>query len=215
VDIIKPDNSLRGDAHVGEVVTMRAGKEPRYAWIRGITDPFDRVRVRLSHVADEDHYIGAAELTGLPAAQWSAVLGSSRVRLYGTSAIPTGLYRFGLGADSRASSGVLQLNFGVISRLAWLDKEGKEFPVAFESGLLVFGITNSTSQTGQQLFQVGVVGGLGFAVPISNRGQLSQASINVHAWIEVNVMRDMEKDASRYAFIFGPSITIGNVGTSL
>ena len=213
VDVIKPDNTVRGDAHVGEVVTMRAGKEPRYAWIRGIADPFDRVRVRLSHVADEDHYIGAEELTGLPAAQWSAVLGSSRVRLYGTSSIPTGLYRFGLGENSRASSGVLQLNFGVISRLAWLDKEGKEFPVAFESGVLVFGITNSVSQTGQQLFQVGVVAGLGFAVPISNRGQLSQASINVHAWAEINVMRD--SDISRVAFIFGPSITIGNVGTSL
>ncbi|MET0341770.1 MAG: hypothetical protein ABW252_12270 [Polyangiales bacterium] len=213
VDIIKPDNTLRGDAHVGETVTMRAGKEPRYAWIRGISDPFDRVRVRLSHVSDDDHYIGANELTGLPAAQWSAVLGSSRVRLYGTSAIPTGLYRFGFGADSREASGVLQLNFGVISRLALLDKEGKEFPVALETGVLVFGITNSRSQTGEQLFQVGVVAGLGFAVPISNRGQLSQASINVHAWVEINAMRDAE--ASRYAFIFGPSISIGNVGTSL
>ena len=67
--------------------------------------------------------------------------------------------------------------------------------------------------SGDQLRQVGVVAGFGFAVPISNRGQLSQASINLHAWFEANAMRSVE--GSRFAFIFGPSISIGNVGTSL
>jgi len=214
VDVLKPDGSARGEAHIGEVVTMRAGSEPRYAWVKGITDPFDRVRIRISHAADEDHYIGASELkTGSPAAQWSAVLGAGRLRLYGTSTIPTGLYRFGTGTDSSGTSGVLSLNFGVISRLALLDKEGKEFPLAFETGVLVFGIANSFSPTGEQLRQVGVVAGVGFAVPIANRSQVSQASINVHAWFEANVMRDVEPN-TRFAFIFGPSISIGNVGTS-
>jgi hypothetical protein len=53
--------------------------------------------------------------------------------------------------------------------------------------------------------------GYGFAVPIANRSQVSQASINVHAWFEANVMRKAEE---RFAFVFGPSISIGNVGTS-
>ncbi len=207
VDVLKPDGTARGDAHVGEVVTLRAGNEPRYAWIKGISDPFDRVRVRVSHITDENHYIGGDELkTGQPAAQWSAVLGAGRIRLYGTSTIPTGLYRFG----PRDASGVLSLNFGVISRFAYLDKEGREFPLALETGVLVFGISNSYSQTNANLRQVGVVFGMGFAVPIANRGQLSQASINVHAWGEVNVMRDAK---DRLGFIFGPSISIGNVGT--
>jgi hypothetical protein len=218
VDVLKPDGTARGDAHVGEVVTLRSGNEPRYAWIKGITDPFDRVRVRVSHIADENHYIGGDELkTGQPAAQWSAVLGAGRVRLYGTSTIPTGLYRFG-GRES--ASGVLSLNFGVISRFAYLDKEGREFPLALETGVLVFGVANSYSQTNQNLRQVGVVFGLGFAVPIANRGQVSQASINVHAWGEVNVMRQAkDRDGmtadkiDRLGFIFGPSISIGNVGT--
>jgi hypothetical protein len=214
VDVLRPDGQARPEAHIAEVVIMRAGPDPRYAWVRGINDPFDRVRVRVSHVADDDHYIGAAELkTGAPAAQWTAVMGVGRLRLYGTSTIPAGLYRSGLGERSRESSGVLQLNFGVISRLVALDKEGREFPLAFETGALVFGIINNLSQMGQQLFQVGVVAGLGFAVPIANRSMPSQASVNVHAWFEVNVMRDVE--GSRFGIIFGPSISIGNVGTSL
>jgi hypothetical protein len=214
VDVLKPDGTARGEAHVGEVITMRAGTEPRYAWIRGITDPFDRVRIRISHVVDEDHYIGTADLkTGSPAAQWSAVLGAGRLRIYGTSTIPTGLYRFGTGHNADSTSGVLALNFGVISRLALLDKEGKEFPLAVETGVLVFGIANSSSTNGDELRQVGVVAGVGFAVPIANRSQVSQASINVHAWFEANVMQHVPAD-SRFAFIFGPSISIGNVGAS-
>lgn len=210
IDVLKPDGTARGDAHVGEVVTLRAAAEPRYAWIKGISDPFDRVRVRVSHIADENHYIGGDELkTGQPAAQWSAVLGAGRVRLYGTSTIPTGLYRFG----PESASGVLSLNFGVISRLAYLDKEGREFPLALETGVLVFGVANSIATDGKtNLRQVGVVAGLGFAVPIANRGQVSQASINVHAWFESSVMKDIPHD-KRFAFIFGPSISIGNVGT--
>ncbi|MDB4972786.1 MAG: hypothetical protein JWN48_1127 [Myxococcaceae bacterium] len=210
VDVLRPDGSTRGEAHVAEVVTLRAADEPRYAWIAGITDAFDRIRVRISHVVDEDHYIGAAELkTGEPAAQWAAVLGAGRLRLYGTSAIPTGLYRF---TSHDRSSGLLTLNFGVISRLAVLDKEGREFPLAFETGVLVFGVSNSVSvSNNNNLRQVGVVAGLGFAVPIANRGQVSQASINVHAWFEANVTPHAQ---DRYAFIFGPSISIGNVGTS-
>lgn len=213
IEILRPDGVARVEGHVKEIVTVRAAAEPRYAWIRGITDPFDRVQVRVSHVADDDHYIGATELkTGAPSAQWTAVMGVGRLRIYGTSTIPAGLYRFGFGSQSRESSGVLQLNFGVISRLVALNKEGKEFPLALETGVLVFGVTNSTSQTGNQLFQVGVVAGLGFAVPIANRSLASQASVNLHAWLEINVMRDPE--GSRFGLVFGPSISIGNVGTN-
>jgi hypothetical protein len=193
------------------VISFRAGTEPRFAFIRGIRDPFDRLIVRVSHVADENHYIGASEVrTGAPAAQWSAILGTGRLRLYGTTAIPTGLYRFG----SRSSSGVLSLNFGVLSRLTWLDKEGKEGFLGAEAGLLVAGLANSRSETGQSLTQVGAVLGLGVSVPIANRNAITQASINVHAWFETDLSRNLN-DSSRYAFVFGPSITIGNVGANL
>ena len=94
MDVYRPDGSARGDGHVDEVLTLRSGKEPRQAWVRGVTGHFDRVVVRVSHEADEAHYVGASEIrTGAPAAQWSAILGTGVARLYGTTTIPTGLYR--------------------------------------------------------------------------------------------------------------------------
>jgi hypothetical protein len=60
---------------------------------------------------------------------------------------------------------------------------------------------------------VGAVLGLGVAVPIANRSTVTQASINLHAWLEADITGS--SDSSRYAFIFGPSISIGNVGTNL
>jgi len=211
IDVLRADGSPRGDAHVSEVISFRAGSEPRFAFIRGIHDPFDRLQVRVSHVADENHYIGASEVrTGAPAAQWSAILGTGRLRLYGTTAIPTGLYRFG----DKEHSGVMSLNFGVLSRLTWLDAEGKEGFLGAEAGLLVGGLANSVSSTGQSLTQVGAVIGLGVSVPIANRSNVAQASINVHAWFETDLSRNLD-DKSRYAFVFGPSITIGNVGANL
>jgi hypothetical protein len=213
VEVIRADGTTRGDAHVSEVVTLRAGSEPRYAWVRGVVDPFDRVVVRISHEADEAHYMGASEIkTGAPAVQWSAVLGTGHVRLYGTTTIPTGLYRF---SDS-AHSGVLSLNFGVISRLTWLDSEGHEGFLGAEGGIMVIGLANSRSDSGQSLTQVGAVVGLGVGVPIANRATVTQASINLHAWFEADITRAGSKgSAGRYALIFGPSITIGNVGANL
>jgi hypothetical protein len=211
IDVLRADGSTRGEGHVAEILTLRAGSEPRVAWVRGVSAPFDRIIVRVSHEADEAHYMGAEELrTGAPAAQWSAILGTGRARLYGTTAIPTGLYRFG----DKDYSGLLSLNFGVISRLTWLDQEGQEGFLGLEVGVLVMGLANSVSQTGRPLTQVGMVAGLGVAVPIANRSAATQASINLHAWFEADITRS-ESKASRYAFIFGPSISIGNVGTNL
>jgi hypothetical protein len=211
VDILRVDGTAKPEGKVKEVVTLRAGETPRYAWITGVANPFERVSVRVSHLADENHYLGAEDVrTGAASAQWSAVMGTGRVRIYGTTTIPTGLYRFG----TEGGSGVMALNFGVISRLTWLDKEGREGLLGVETGVLVFGLPNSSSETGQRLTQVGAVLGLGMAVPIANRSQPTQASINLHAWFEINLAGNID-DIGRYAFIFGPSISIGSVGVNL
>lgn len=213
IDVIKADGGSRSDAHVSETLTFRSGPGPRYAYIHGVVDPFDRVVVRVSHEADEAHYIGASEIkTGSPAAQWSAVMGTGRARLYGTTTIPTGLYRF----STHEYSGALALNFGVISRLTWLDAEGHEGFLGAEAGVLVMGLANSTGPNGKSLTQVGGVVGLGFSVPIANRSTPTQASISLHAWLESDITRDPGAGSSgRYALIFGPSISIGNVGMNL
>lgn len=212
VDIAKLDGSTRSEGHVSQTIVFRAGSEPRIAWIHGVSSPYDRANIRLTHVADEAHYLGALEIaTGAPLVQWSIIFGTGRLRLYATTAIPTGLYRFG---DSH-SSGALSLNFGVISRVTWLDAEGHEGLIGLEAGVMAFGLTGDTTASGNTLTQVGGVVGAGLAIPIANAGQATQASINLHAWFEQRLTQASgDGQDSPRAIIFGPSISVGNVGTT-
>jgi hypothetical protein len=215
IDINKVDGSPRGEAHVDQTFVMRAGPEPRIAWVKGVLTPYDRVIVKLSHAPDESHYLGASELIGAaPVGQWTMIFGTGLVRLYATTAIPTGLYRFGLGDQSSSSSGVLSLSFGVISRFTWLDSDGKEGLLALEAGVMAFGLSGDTSSTGESLTQVGGVFGTGLAIPIANAGAPTQASINLHLWFEQRLTGSGPEAGSSQAVIFGPSISIGNVGTT-
>jgi hypothetical protein len=212
IDVNKIDGSPRGEAHLDQTFVMRSGVDPRIAWIKGVATPYDRAIVKLSHAPDESHYLGASELIGsAPVAQWTMIFGTGLVRLYATTAIPTGLYRFG---DSK-SSGVLSLSFGVISRFTWLDSDGKEGLLAVEAGVMAFGLSGDQSPTsGESLTQVGAVVGVGLAIPIANAGAPSQASINLHAWFEQRITGSGPEAGSEQALIFGPSISIGNVGTT-
>jgi hypothetical protein len=213
IDVVDSDGGSRAEGHVAESIVMRPGAEPIYAWINGVKAPFDRILVRLSHAADEAHYVGALEIqTGAPEVKWTAIMGTGRARLYATTAIPTGLYRFG----DDEHSGVLSLNFGVISRLTWLSRDGHEGFLGLEAGIMAIGLANDTSTSGESLTQVGAVAGLGLSVPIANRSTPTQASINLHAWFEVDISHHGEgNEASRTSIIFGPSISIGNIGTNL
>jgi hypothetical protein len=57
---------------------------------------------------------------------------------------------------------------------------------------------------------------VGLGVPIANRSLASQTSINLHAWLEYEISRDLGgQPGNPFGFIFGPSITFGNVGTNL
>lgn len=213
MDVLTVDGAPRSEAHVGETLTLRPGKEPRSAFVHGVVRPFDRLAIRVAHVADDTHYLGASEIrTGAPEAKWTVVFGTGQARLYATTAFPTGLYRL----SHRDHSGVLSLNFGLLSRLTWLDDEGQEGFLGLEAGLVVVGIGNELAKNGENLSQVGAVLGLGLSVPFANRASSTQAAINVHAWLEIDITRDAESGADgRLAFIFGPSISIGNLGTNL
>jgi hypothetical protein len=212
VDIMRADGTSRSDVHASQTLILRAGKEPLDAWLHGVQAPFDRLVVRLSHIADESHYTGAAEmLTTEPALKWTAVLGTGRARLYAAPTIPTGLYRFG----DKEHSGLLSLNFGVISRLTWLDDEGHEGFLNLEFGLMVIGLA-SQSTTGQSLSQAGAVLGVGIGIPFANRSSATEASINLHLWYERDLSTpDSTSSSQPWSIIFGPSISIGNVGTNL
>jgi hypothetical protein len=209
VEVDKLDGSQRGDAHISQTLILRSGTEPFVAWVKGVRAPYDRVVVRLSHVADEAHYLSAREIpTGTPAVQWPIIFGTGHLRLYATTAIPTGLYRFG----SANTSGLLSLSAAIISRFTWLDSEGHEGLLGLEAGVLAFGINDTV--TGQLLTQVGVVAGLGLSIPIAGAGSPTQASINLHGWFEERITGSGSEAASDRAFVFGPSISVGNVGTT-
>lgn len=213
VDITRPDGSTRPDARVSEPTVLRPTTGTRVAWIRGVGQPFDRVTVRVAHAQDEQHYATKSEgpLTP-PASQWSIVTGTSAARLYLTAAIPTVLYR----VSSKASSGILSLNFGVLSRLTWVDSEGHDGVLSLEAGVTGVGLAPvDTSNSGQSLRQVATVGGLGLGVPIVNRAAITQTSINLHAWFEYEISRALGGQGNPFGFVFGPSITFGNIGTYL
>ncbi|HVZ72759.1 MAG TPA: hypothetical protein VHJ20_10335 [Polyangia bacterium] len=214
VSVAKVDDSPRADAHVSERMVLRPGAAPRTFWIHGVQARFDRITVRVSHVVDEAHDIGGSEVNvNLPSAQWLIVVGEGHLRFYATAAIPTGLFRI------TAPSDVLTLNFGALSRLTWLDHEGHEGLLGLEFGAMGIGLaaTPGFPRT------LAVLGGVGVSVPIGNRGETSQASVNLHAWIAYELRDDVHEVptdltsplASHWSFLFGPSITIGNVGTNL
>jgi hypothetical protein len=214
VGVTKVDDSPRADAHVTERMILRAGSQARVFWIHGVQAPFDRLTVRVAHVVDEAHDVGGSEVFAhLQAAQWSIVVGKAHLRFYATAAIPTGLFRI------TAPSDVLTLNFGALSRLTWLNREGHEGLVGLEVGAMGIGLA-ATPNFPRTL---AVLGGLGVGVPIGNRGETSQASVNIHAWIAYELRNEYPIDqvtktgplASHWSFLFGPSITIGNVGTNL
>ena len=215
VDVTKLDDSPRSDAHVSERMVLRPSPESRIFWIRGVKAQFDRVTVRIAHVADDARYVGASETrTSLPAVQWTLVVGEGRLRFYATAAIPTGLFHI------TAPSGVLTLNFGVLSRLTWLDHEGHEGLVGLELGAMGVGLATTTNYNFPPT--LAVLGGLGVSIPIGNRGEPTQAAVNLHAWIAYELRDDYTYTsgsstltASHWSLLFGPSITIGNIGTNL
>ena len=141
------------------------------------------------------------------------MVGEGRIRFYATATIPTGLFRI------TAPSDVLTLNFGALSRLTWLDREGQEGLLGLEFGALGIGLaaTPGFPRT------LAVLTGLGVGVPIGNRGEKTEASVNLHAWLAYELRDDYHLTpghpesplASHLSFLFGPSITIGNVGTNL
>jgi hypothetical protein len=75
---------------------------------------------------------------------------------------------------------------------------------------------NDVDSTGHSLTQVATVWGAGLSVPIANRSLATETSINLHAWGEYEISRALGSEPGNpFGFVFGPSISIGNVGTTL
>jgi hypothetical protein len=207
VEVTRVDGQSRPEAHVSQSFVLRSGAHPRDYWIKGVSGSFDRVTIRVSRGRD----VLESDTREEQSVQWSVVFGTGHFRLYGTTAIPTGLYR----VSDQGHSGILSLNLGVVMRATWLDGAGHEGFLGLEGGVMAEGLANDTDASGHSLTQIALVTGIGLSVPIANRSLATETSINLHAWFEYEISRDLGGEpGSPFGFVFGPSISIGNVGTN-
>lgn len=215
VTVTKPDGSTRAESQVEQRMFLRPQEGLRVIPVPGNLEQYDRILVQVSHVADEVRYaLSTTERAGLAAAQWTVTVRGGLFRLYTTAAIPAGLYR------ATEPTGQLAINFGVLSRLALLNNEGKERLLGIELGLMGLGLV---PQSGDIQFPptLAVVAGLGLRVPIG-----PGAAVGASAWVAREFRGDIKRrtsdptldpvvPSSRWSFIFGPSISVGNVGFNL
>jgi len=211
----------RPEAKLTNHLVLRHAPSRDVIWIRGAKEQFDRINVRVTHIIDESQYMTTGSRAEIPSSQWTVVTENTNFKFYLTAAIPTSLYRFSKDPQD-LGSGPLALNFGVLSRLTWLDDDGHEGLVGFETGVMGMGLATDKDR------QLALVAGFGIGVPLGNVNQPTQASVNIHAWAAYTVgsrtgtLLDPTTNLpagtvklNPWAFVFGPSITIGNVGTFL
>lgn len=211
----------RAEARSTHRLLLRHGKKPEVIWIRGAKEQFDRISIRVTHAVDQADYLSSARFgVDLPSAQWSVVTEDADFKFYATATIPASLYRFS-SDPGELGTGPLALNFGLLSRLTWLDSDGQEGLVGLEAGVMGMGLAVEKDR------QLAFVAGLGIAIPLGNPNQTLQAAINLHAWAAYTIgertapLMDEQGEFIRnvklnpWAFVFGPSITVGSVGAFL
>lgn len=215
ISVTRPDGSTRAESQVEQRMVLRPMEAERVIPVPGNLGQYDRILVQVSHVADEVRYaLSTTDRAGLAAAQWTATVRGGLFRLYTTAAIPAGLYR------ATEPTGQLSVNFGILSRLALLNDEGQERLLGIELGLMGLGLV---PQSGDIQFPptVAAVAGLGLRVPIG-----AGAAVSASAWVAHEFRGDIKRrtsdpnenpvvPSSRWSFIFGPSISVGNVGFNL
>ena len=213
VNVSGMDGTNRPEAAIDQRVLFRPGTKPRYLYIGGVASPFDRVVIRATVMTQDlpGAVTGdAAERLLMPQVQWSLIMGNSRLRLYATTSMPSGLFRV---AES-SHSGLLGLSAGILARMVLLSREGVQAPIGLEVGTLILGIAGDTTPAPHGQFAI--VAGLSLGVPIANVSKTTQAAINLHIWAEYEVTRRYVSHGGRpWGFVFGPSLSFGDVGLNL
>jgi hypothetical protein len=214
VEVTKAGGGKRSDASINERLVLRPGGEPKTFFLKGVVEQFDQITVRLSHVVDETRYVlGPTGKQTPPSAQWTATVEGGRARLYVSLSIPAGLYRINEPAAS------LTLNFGVLGRITWLDRQGKEGLLGLETGVLGASLIPQ-QYNGSAAYPPTLVTllGLGLRVEVGQG-----AAVGVHLWgayefrspYSYTAGDGSTRTATHWSLLFGPSISIGNVGTNL
>lgn len=185
---------------LNEVITVSGRAEAiELAIATDNREEFDVVHVSVAHEYTGAHYDFSPRQSLGAEASWHIVLGDRSFRASVGTAMPTGLFRFG----SDSSRGAVAFSAGGLARFHWLYKEGREFPIGLDFGILGTGLSSDP--------QLSVVTGLGFSVPVLNANTNLQASFNLHAWFEYSPTRT----SGNTAFLFGPSFAVGKFSTNL
>lgn len=188
------DEQILTVSHRAGAVTIALAAEDK--------EEFDRLVVTVGHEYGGGHYdLGPRHNIGAEA-RWRIVLGDRSFRVSAGTAVPTGLFRFGAGGDRRS----VPLSAGVTARFAYLYKEGTEFPIGLELGVLGTGLSETP--------HLSIVAGIGFSIPVLNKDTVLQTSFNIHAWAEYSPTRASDGE-SAWAFLFGPSFSVGKFSTTL
>jgi hypothetical protein len=117
----------------------------------------------------------------------------------------------------------LSLNFGVLGRLTWLGRDGKEGLLGLETGVLGASLIPQ-QYYGNPAFPPTLLTlfGAGLRVEIGQG-----AAVGVHLWGAYEFRNEYQyspnptdstvptRTAKHWSVLFGPSISIGNVGTNL
>jgi hypothetical protein len=225
IGVTSVGGSSRSDGHFSQRLILSHGAEPRIFWIHGVQSQFDRITVQLTHVTEQSQYVrGGADHIDVPSAKWTIVAENTRWRFYATVSVPVQLFRFSNDPNG-AGTGPLSLNLGVLTRFTWVTREGTEGILGLEGGVMGMGLAADNTR------QLTLVGGLGIGVPLGNVGQPTQASINIHAWAAYRLGNEYAPSLTpsgaqvvnttgqpvpialgHWSFVFGPSVTFGNVG---
>ncbi len=185
-----------------EIILLEPGTGPLTVAVpAGDRVEYDTLSVLIAHDLLSGHYaLGSSQKLG-EEVRYRVLLSDSWVRISVTTALPTGLFRFG----PTDINGSVPLSAGALARVSIVQRSGRDFPVGLEMG--PFG----TDLSGSAGFSM--VAGVGLSVPVLNRNTALQASFNIHAWLEYSPTRDVAGDTP-LAFLFGPSFTVGQVSTT-
>jgi hypothetical protein len=213
-EVDHPDGSALSGTAIDEIVQV----DPASQGVESISLPagseaseFDRLSVSVSDdYAGGFYLLPGSEMIG-PSVDYAVVFGRDRFRLLATTSIPTALYRLSTGGYR----GAVSFSAGAIMRLAPLSSEGDEFWTVGEFGILATGLT--AAQT-----NLSFVTGVALAIPLVNKNKSNQFSLNFHAWLEYSPTATGSYMGSNgqtihehpFAFIIGPSISFGDVGTN-
>ncbi|NMB74555.1 MAG: hypothetical protein GYA21_05435 [Myxococcales bacterium] len=185
-----------------QVITLAPGPGELLASIPpGERNEYDQLTVSVAHDLLSGHYTLLPRQSLGQDLRYRILLSDRSFRISATTALPTGLFRF----SEKEITGAVPVSAGALGRVLYIQASGREFPLGLEMGLFATNLSNTPDFS--------IVIGLGLNLPVLNQNTALQASFNLHAWAEYAPTR-LSRDLTPFAFLFGPSFSVGMISTN-